>query len=377
MKKLIRICTVPQSLGFIKPLIPDFMKEYNLCLVSSSGNEWKDIKDTYPDVKCIEVPIERRMSVISDLKSVYYLVKVFRKERPDIVHSMTGKSGILSMLAARICGVPYRIHTFTGLLFPTAKGFSRFLFETVDKITCKCATHIIPEGEGVKNDLLKSRITNKTLKVLGYGNVKGIDLEYFDKNDEIIKLAKELNTNDYFTFVFVGRLLGDKGINELIEAFVMLEKEFNNVQLILVGPDEQSLDPLSEETNFQIKTNPHIKAVGAQKDVRVFYAAADVAVLPSYREGFPNCVLEAGAMGLPQIVTDINGSREIINHEENGLIVPPQEVTPLYEAMKRMILDKELLKNCASNARHMISSRFEQNYVKQCLLEYYREITSI
>lgn len=375
MKKLIRACTVPQSLSFIKPFIPDLQREYELCLLSSSGDEWTDIKNTYSDVKCIEVPIERRMSIPSDIKSVWLLIKVFRRERPDIVHSMTGKSGILCMLAAWLCRVPIRIHTFTGLLFPTAKGLSRFIFEIVDKVTCACATHIIPEGEGVRKDLLDAHITRRSLVVLGHGNVKGIDLEYFRRTDEVCEKAKNLKKRDCFTFVFIGRLLGDKGVNELVSAFVRLESIFSDVQLILVGPDEQTLDPLSEETNVQIHSNPKIQFMGNQRDVRPFYAAADVAILPSYREGFPNCVLEAGAMGLPQIVTDINGSREIIINGENGLIVPPKDIDSLYCAMEKLMLDKNIYKKCMYNARPMIASRFEQKYVKNCLLEYYREIT--
>ncbi len=374
MRKLIRICTVPQSLGFIRPFIPDLKNEYDLVLVSSPGYEWKYIKESYPDVKCIEVPIKRRMSVLSDIKSVYHLVKVFHREKPDIVHSMTGKSGILSMLAAWICRVPVRIHTFTGLIFPTSKRLSRKLFETVDKITCSLATHIIPEGEGVKNDLITANITRKPLKVLGYGNVQGVDLAYFDTTEEVLEAAKPLVKADAFTFVFVGRILGDKGLNELIKAFTTLQNEYPNVRLWLVGPDEQELDPLSSESNDEIRRNPNITLFGRQEDVRPFYAAADVNVLPSYREGFPNCVLEAGAMGLPQVVTDINGSREIITEGINGTIVPPKDTESLYLAMKRMMLDKDLFSEYKQNARLQISSRFERSFVKKCLLDFYANI---
>ncbi len=376
MKKLVRAFTVPQSIDLIRPFISDLQKDYELIILSSEGPEWEQVKRDFPNVKCIVVPIERRMSVISDIKSVYHLVKVFRRERPDIVHSMTGKSGILNMISAKISNVPYRIHTFTGLLFPTASGLMRVLFEVVDKITCRCATHVIPEGEGVKADLIRRHITRKPLKVLGHGNVKGIDLDLFSRNDDVMHKAKILKKSGVFTFVFVGRLLGDKGINELISAFDMLEKDYPYVRIILVGPDEQKLDPLTAYTNNKISSDPRIEYVGSQSDVRPFYAAADVAVLPSYREGFPNCVLEAGAMGLPQIVTDINGSREIIHQGENGLIVPTHNAEALYKAMKKMIEDKKLYRHCAANARPMIASRFEQTYVKKCLFEFYSHITT-
>lgn len=294
-----------------------------------------------------------------------------------MVHSMTPKAGLLSMMAAWLTRVPVRVHTFTGLVFPTAKGLTQKILILTDRITCACATHVIPEGEGVKNDLTNYRITKKPLKVLGHGNVRGIDLEHYNPElPEVKAEAAKIRKDGVFTFVFVGRLVGDKGINELVGAFERLHREYPATRLLLVGPEESNLDPLKPETLAKIKENPSIEAVGSQPDVRPWFVAADVLVFPSYREGFPNVVIEAGAMGLPSIVTDINGSREIIIEGRNGTIIPARDEDALYQAMKQMADNLDQLKSMASEARPLIASRYEQSYVRRCLKGYYKEILS-
>ena len=371
--KIIRTCTVPQSLGFVMGMLPDLQKKYEVVLLSSSGLEWEEVRRLHPDVKCIEVDMERHISPIKDIKSLWRLWRTFCKEKPKMVHSMTPKAGLLCMLAARMAGVPVRVHTFTGLVFPTSVGLKKKILMATDWLTCACATHIIPEGEGVKNDLLNNGITKKPIKVLGYGNCRGIDLERFDKTPEVMEQAGKLRKESICTFIVVGRLVGDKGINELVEAFVKLNKENSDTRLILVGCYEDKLDPLRTETLHLIKNCGAIEAVGQQNDVRPWFAAADVAVLASYREGFPNVVIEAGAMGLPQIVTDINGAREIIIEGENGTVIPPKSVDALYNAMKHM-LDTDYRDGLANNAHKLIASRYEQGFVRKCLCDFYDKI---
>lgn len=374
-KKILRACTVPQSIGFVVGMIPDLTKEYEVGVLSSPGEEWAML-DKYGDaVKRLEVPMERHISPLRDLRSLWRLVRVFRRERPDMVHSMTPKAGLLCMLAAWITRVPVRVHMFTGLVFPTATGVKRRILMATDRLTCACATHVLPEGEGVKRDLLDNGITRKPIKVLGYGNCRGIDLDRFDPTlPEIQAEAAKLRKPEVFTFIAIGRLVGDKGINELVAAFSRLNRELPATRLILVGPQEKELDPLSPATLSEIESNPAIEAVGNQADVRPWLAAADCHVLASYREGFPNVVIEAGAMGLPQIVTDINGANEIIINGQNGTIIPPKDTEELYAAMHRIAGDSDLRRTQAANARALIASRYEQSYVRRCLYNFYREI---
>lgn len=343
-------------------------------MVSSPGEEMETIARR-EGVRCVAVPMQRHIAPLQDLKSLWGLIKVFRREKPDMVHSITPKAGLLSMMAAWICQVPVRLHTFTGLVFPTAKGIKRKILMFTDRLTCFCATHIVPEGEGVRSDLIKNKITRKPIRVLGHGNVRGIDLRHYDPRlPEVKAEAAKIRKEGIFTFVFVGRIVGDKGINELVDAFERLRKEIPSVRLLLVGKYEADLDPISPAASRIIDTDSNIEAVGQQNDVRPWMAAADALVFPSYREGFPNVVIEAGAMGLPAIVTDINGSREIIIEGENGLIIPPRNADALYAAMKEMVINSALRESMASKARKLVADRYEQSYVRRCLKEYYTQI---
>lgn len=375
--KIIRTSTVPGSLDtFCRGLLSELQQEcgYEVVAVSSPGDRL-DTLAAREGVRTVSVPMERHISPLKDLKSLWRLVRVFRRERPTMVHSMTPKAGLLSMMAAWICRVPVRLHTFTGLVFPTATGLTQKILVFTDRLTCACATHIVPEGEGVRNDLTSYRITAKPLKVLGHGNVRGIDLERFDPSlPEVIDSAAKIRKEGVFTFIFIGRLVRDKGINELVLAFTELNREIPDTRLILVGEQEPELDPLSPETLENISGCASIEAVGRQNDVRPWLAASDALAFPSYREGFPNVVIEAGAMGLPSIVTDINGSREIVSHGVNGVIIPTRDRDALLTAMRNMIGQRENTAKMAAAARPMVAGRFEQSFVRKCLKDYYREI---
>lgn len=365
-KKIIRVTTVADSICFYSDLIPALQKDYEVVGVSSPGKELDELSEK--GIRTIEVAMERRISVVSDIKSLWKMYKVLRKESPYIVHSITPKAGLIAMIASWLCRVPVRIHTFTGLVWPTAKGIQRRILMATDWLTCACATHVIPEGEGVKADLLNHHITSKPIKVLGYGNVRGVDMEYFKPEPR--------NTEDVFTFVFIGRIVKDKGINELVAAFKRVNEKHKHVRLVLVGPKEDNLDPILPETAAEIHSNNAITEVGSQKDVRPFYQNADALVFPSYREGFPNVVLEAGAMGLPSIVTDINGSREIIVESKNGTIIPPHDEQALYEAMLNWVENPQEVASMAANARKMISERFEKSFVQKCMIDFYNKVSN-
>ena len=378
MRKIIRATTIPLSLNiFCQGVLKELSAKYDVVALSSPGNDLDEVASR-EEVRTIAVPMERSISIIKDCKALFILISVFLHEKPIMVHSMTPKAGLLCMVASKIARIPVRVHTFTGLVFPTSKGIKRTVLKIADWMTCACATHIVPEGEGVKNDLLNYGITKKPLRVLGYGNVRGVDMEYYSLREDVIRKVVDLALRDsnITTFLFVGRIVGDKGINELCLAFENLHTLYPNTRLWLVGPYEDSLDPISEDSRRLITENKAILPVGVKRgtELLAYYAAADCFILPSYREGFPNTVLEAGAMGLPSIVTDINGSREIIKQDENGIIVPPKDTRALFDAMKRIVDDTSGRKRMVRNARRMISDRYEQSFVRKCLYDYYDEI---
>lgn len=374
MKKIIRSFTISWSMDFVTGMLPDLQKKYEVVLLSSPGPELDEAENQY-GVRGVRIPMERQISLFHDVVSLLRLIITFIKERPAMVHSMTPKAGLLCMIAAWLTRVPVRVHTFTGLVFPTATGLKRELLMITDAITCACATHVIPEGEGVMADLRNYGITKKPMKVLGYGNIKGVDMMHFSRRPEVMELAQKLKKEGMFTFLFVGRVVGDKGINELCKAMEKLSG-FAPVRLLLIGPYEDDLDPISQESKEIIENNSAIEYVGGKygDELLAYYAAADCFVFPSYREGFPNTVMEAGAMGLPSIVTDINGSREIIVEGENGVIIPSRDENALFKAMLEMVRNKKNREYMAGKARGMIASRFEQNFVQKCLLDFYDEI---
>lgn len=377
--KLLRISTVPGSLAsLLKGQLKHLAEHYDVVAVSSPG-EALDLVREREGVRTVAVPMERRISVWKDFVSLIRLILLFAKERPDMVHSITPKAGLLSMLAAWVTRVPVRMHTFTGLVFPTATGKMQKILILMDKITCACATRVNPEGEGVKQDLIRYGITTKPLHIIGNGNVNGIDLTYFHVKNisgEAGELRSAYNLHpSCFTFCFVGRMVRDKGINELVHSFVKLYSENENVRLLMVGPFEKNLDPVLPEVEEQILSHPGIVYAGFQPDVRPYLAVSDALAFPSYREGFPNVVMQAGAMELPSIVTDINGCNEIVRQGENGVIIPPKDENALYGAMKYFTQNPEDVKRMAGNAREMIAARYDQQALWKALLEEYRSIS--
>lgn len=373
-KTLIKVSTVPMSLdSFCRGQLQMLSQYYDVVAVSSPEPELKMIAER-EGVRTIAVPMERHISLFKDLRSLWQMVRVFRREKPDIVHSMTPKAGLISMIAAWICRVPVRMHTYTGLVFPTATGLMKQILIFTDSILCFCATDINPESLGVKEDLQRYHITKKPLRLIANGNVRGVDMSYYDCTPEVMAKAESLRRSDTFTFCFVGRLVGDKGINELVEAFDRLRREIPATRLLLVGPYENALDPLKAETDERIRKGDGIEAVGSQNDPRPYYAASDALAFPSYREGMPNVVLEAGALGLPSIVTDINGSREIIREGYNGVIIPPRNAEVLYQAMHTFVTDRTTTAHLASNARKNIADRYEQQMIWKALLAEYKRL---
>lgn len=377
--KLIRTATVPESLDILLKGQLKFLSEHFEVLAVSGNNHFLENVQEREGVRVAPLSMERKIAPWSDLQSLIKLYRLFKKEKPQIVHSITPKAGLLSMVAARLAGVPIRIHTFTGLLFPYREGLLQKVLISMDKLLCACATKIIPEGQGVLQDLQKYKISSKPMSVIANGNVNGINTSYFSPDAISTQAKQQLRqsleiSEDDFVFIFVGRLVRDKGINELIQAFDKLSKEKKKVKLLLVGDREENLDPLEDKTNEIIKANANIIEAGYRNDVRPYFAVSQALAFPSYREGFPNVVLQAGAMGLPAMVTDINGSNEIIIEGENGVIVPAKNVEVIFETMCRFIEDNSLVERLAQNARKLIVERYDQPLVWNAILEEYSKL---
>ena len=382
MKKLIRITTVPISFKVLLKGQLRFMASngFDVKGVSSEGEELKEVREN-EGIMMKVINMSRKITPFQDLKSLWEMWNFLRKERPQIVHTHTPKAGIIGMLAARLAGVPYRLHTVAGLPLMEATGIKRKILNFVEKLTYSSATRVYPNSKGLYDFILQNNFTQSNkLKIIANGSSNGIDTAFFSPDQvsetERVTLREKLNIQpDDFVFVFVGRIVSDKGINELIKAFSQLQTTENNeltgIKLLLVGGLESDLDPLNPETLAEINQNKDIISVGFQQDVRPFFAISDALAFPSYREGFPNVVMQAGAMGLPSIVSDINGCNEIIVEGENGLIIPPKNVEKLKEKMLTLAKDKNLYTKLKGNSRRMIENRYEQSVVWNALLEEY------
>ncbi|TXI87594.1 MAG: glycosyltransferase family 1 protein [Crocinitomicaceae bacterium] len=368
-KKLIRISTVPISLEKLLENQLSFMNDYFDVIAVSSEKERLESFGKENKVRIKYIELTRQITPIKDLIALWKMYWFLKREKPFIVHSHTPKAGTIGMLAAKLAGVPHRLHTVAGLPLLEVTGIKRKLLNFVEKITYWAATQVYPNSNGLKEIILAENFCKKEkLKVIGNGSSNGINTSFFDSSlfssEEKNKLREQLKIQELdFVFIFVGRLVGDKGINELIEAFTQIELTSNNCKLILVGPFETELDPLQPTTLSLIDTNKNIICVGYQKDVRPFFAISNCLVFPSYREGFPNVVMQAGAMGLPSIVSDINGCNELIVENVNGIIIPPKNTKLLTHAMKSIIDNRYKTEQMALNSREMITSKFEQKLI--------------
>ncbi|OAD89989.1 glycosyl transferase family 1 [Aequorivita soesokkakensis] len=378
--KLIRITTVPMSLEKLLEGQLGFMASNYEVVAISADKERLEKFGKEEGIRIFHLELTRKITPLKDFAAVFKLYQFLRKEKPSIVHTHTPKAGIVGMMAARLANVPNRLHTVAGLPLMEASGLKRKILNFVEKLTYRFATKVYPNSKGLYDFIISEKFTSqKKLSIIGQGSSNGIDTADFDPSlftEEIrTSFRKKLGIpQNQFVFIFVGRLVKDKGINELVAAFLNLANSNPNISLLLVGPFESNLDPLLPETLSQIENHQGIYSVGYQNDVRSYFSISDALVFPSYREGFPNVVMQAGAMGLPAIVTNINGCNEIIENEINGLIISPKNVKELETAMNLISTDTYLYKNLKAVARQKIVSRFSRLEIWQALLKEYQTL---
>ncbi|WP_205509176.1 glycosyltransferase family 4 protein [Longitalea arenae] len=377
--KLIRITTVPVSLSVLLKDQLRYMSDHFEVLAVSSPDKMLEQVGVREGVRTAPVTMTRAITPVQDVKALWKLYRLLKKEKPAIVHTHTPKAGLLGMIAGRMAGVPVRMHTVAGLPLMENTGVKRKVLDFVERLTYSCATHVYPNSKQLAGFILENRFCKQQkMKVLGNGSSNGINTRFFKPAEELEKTADALRkkyglTDKHFVFVFVGRLVKDKGIDELVEAFSALRQKHPHIKLLLVGPYEPELDPLAPVTRKIIETDQLIIHAGFQQDIRPFLMISQALAFPSYREGFPNVPMQAGCFNLPAIVTDINGCNEIIEDGKNGLIIPAKDVPQLQKAMERLLTDKALYETLQSNARKMIVDRYEQKYLWELLLKEYQD----
>lgn len=377
--KLIRITTVPQSLWKLLEGQLNYMRGYFEVIAISNPGEKLEIVEKREGVRVIPVEITRTINPLKDIFAIIALVKIFRNEKPDIVHTHTPKAGFVGMVSAKIAGVQHRIHTVAGMPLEAKTGLKRQILIWVEKLTYAAATNILPNSEGMKNFIFENALTSpRKVEIIGHGSSNGINTDFFKPTDTLLTKAKsirkELKVDNRFVFGFVGRIVRDKGIEELMHAYTTLEKEFPNLSLIVLGKFEDHLDAISPEARKILDENPNIHFVGYQLDVSPYFMAMDCFVFPSYREGLPNVLLQASALSVPIVATAINGNTDIIKHEQNGLLVSPRNAEELTKAMRKMYDSESLRKAFAKTSRAIIVENYQRQLIWDKLLIKYRQL---
>jgi glycosyltransferase involved in cell wall biosynthesis len=376
MKKkiFIRISTVPATLNILLKNQLSFLNSFfDVIALSSNGKDLYEVQRR-EGVKIKAIDFKRDISFFSDIKALLLLTLYFFKVKPDIIQSNTPKASLISMIAGYAVSVKVRIYLITGLRYESEKGFMRELLIFFEKVTCFFATHIVAESNGVRECLINDRISRKKIAIIGNGNINGVDLNFWnpeliDRN-EILRLKSELKISNCTVFLFVGRLVGDKGVNELVEVFENLSNEYSSkIRLLLIGDFEDSLDALLSQTKYRIESNLNITRLAFQSDIRKYFLISDCLVLPSYREGFSNVTLQAASMGLPVVMTNVNGASDLILPNVNGFIVEKRNKVELYNVMKLFCEKKQSFDPI--KIRSIIVEKFSQKDFYGKLLEFY------
>lgn len=385
--KLVRTTTVPISMNIILRGQLEYMNQY-FEVIGVTGEDKKHFREigTREGIRMHSLEMARGINLIKDIKSLWAFFWFLREEKPEIIHTHTPKAGLIGMLAGWLARVPIRLHTVGGMPLVEIKGLKRLFLAILEKFTYRLAHRVYPNSYGLMEIILANKFCfPQKLKVIANGGSNGINTSYFNPDlfteEDKVRKRREIGLGKSdLVLCFVGRIAREKGIRELIDAVTYLVEieKIQNIHLILVGGFEKDYGVLDTKYKSSINELPYVKFLGRFDDVRPYYAISNIFVLPSYREGFPNAVLEAGAMGLPAIVSNINGCNEIVQDQYNGLIIPSKDTRALSEAIKTLVLKKEKRLQLGAHARNRILNNYKREYIwEELLKEYYAHLKEI
>ncbi len=378
-KKLIRITTVPMALRYLLPGQMQFMKQngFEVIMISADGAELQDVIQN-EQCRHIVVPMTRKITPLQDFKCLISLIKIFKQEKPDIVHTHTPKAGLLGMWAAKLSGVKIRIHTVAGMPLMVEKGFKLHLLTFIEKLTYKAANQVWPNSGSLYNYIVEHKFTTvKKLKIIGKGSTNGINTSRFNKNvldEKIIQQVKaSINFSSEAVYLLcIGRLVADKGIVELVNVFSLLQKKYGNLKLVLTGDFENELDPLPAATLQQIQTDSNIIHIKWTQQVEYYMHIASYFVFPSHREGFPNVLLQAGAMQLPIICSRITGNIDIVTPQQTGLIFEKANEQQMEMQIEYAINNPQQMQQMATALQEIIKKDYQRENIWQLILKEYQ-----
>jgi glycosyltransferase involved in cell wall biosynthesis len=358
-----------------------FMQQngFEVVMISADG---KELQDVISNEECnhVVVPMTRKITPFQDLKCLFKLIKIFKQHKPDIVHTHTPKAGLLGMLAAKFAGVKVRIHTVAGLPLMVESGLKFQLLKFIEKITYSAATNVWPNSYSLLNYIKDKNLTSQSkLNIIGKGSSNGINTNRFEKENldptilENVKSTFKFNPANIY-LLCIGRLVKDKGIPEIVNAFINLQKRYLNLKLVLVGDFEENLDPLPQETTYQIKHNGDIKHIVWTEYVEYYMSLANYFVFASHREGFPNVLLQAAAMQLPIICSKIEGNIDMVTHQQTGLIFKKLDVAQLQDDIEYAINNPATMQTMAKKLFDVVQADYKRENVWQNILQQYQTL---
>ena len=384
MPKLIRITTVPMALKNLLGGQMRYMKMngFDVIMVSADGKERDDLiaQEGCPHQV---IPMTRKITPYADIRSLWKLYRYFKKEQPDIVHSHTPKAGMLAMLAARMAGIKIRIHTIAGLRFVTSSGMSRTILVRAEQLTNKWATHVWPNSQSILDYVKEHKLADtQKLALIGYGSSNGVNLGRFSpqalQSGKLQATKQRLQYDEKLTYLLtVGRVVKDKGIDELLQAFQRVYSERSDLRLILIGFFEDHLDPVSDEARKTLNEHPAIIHINWSDEVEYYMHVANMLVHPSYREGLPNVLLQAGAMHCPILCSRIEGNIDVVDDGHTGMIFDVKDAASLEQILRTALNHPNRLKTYAENLRSKIEQRFDQRFVQDSMKTKYLELLSV
>ncbi len=381
MKKICFITTIPLTLKAFVMKTAEYLHENMDCDITFICNYDKEFEDSLPDyIHYIPVSMERGIS-LSGIKAMFKMKKIFKREKFDMIQYSTPNASFYAALAGKLAKVKVRLYCQWGIAYVGFDGVKRKIFKLIEKIVCKCSTWIEPDSHSnlkfAHNEKLYPE--NKG-SVIGSGSACGVNLQKFDfsKRDEYRKgIRSKYNICDNgFLFGFVGRITRDKGVNELLSAFKSVSEKYPDTYLLMIGPEECD-DTVDTELFKWSKSIDRVIYAGFTNVVEQYLSTLDVYILPSYREGFGMGVVEAEAMGVPVIVTDIPGPTDAIVDGKTGLLIEKKNVELLEKAMTEMLNDKEKLKIYGKNAREFVLQHFEQKMFLEEVLKDRKRLLNI
>ncbi|MFT4800577.1 MAG: glycosyltransferase involved in cell wall biosynthesis [Flavobacteriaceae bacterium] len=376
IKIFLIVTTVPMSLHFFRGQVNILKKEFDVKVASGLGNGLDEFCDSHRVEGFRISKLGRKIAPFKDFISIINLIKIIRKIKPYIVHGNTPKGGLVSMLASWITRTPIRVYCVHGLRYQGTKGIQKKMLMLLEKLSCRLATHVVTVSFGMKKTLRDDSITKKEVHIIWNGSVNGINIEYFSPEvvDENSLREKYNLTKEHIVFGFIGRIVKDKGVNELIVAFLKLNEVYPYTKLLIVGPIEED-NIIDATTKYEIENNPNIVFCGSQKDVRPYLKLMNIFTFPSYREGFGISLMEAAAMNIPAISSNISGCNEIIKDGYNGKLISSKSTVELFNMMKHFVDNPEKVLEMSNVSRQFVIEKYDQKILWDKALKKYLKIS--